>query len=81
MEYWLIATTDEQGKEGVGGGMMKRQDRKIEVLGPDRNAATNLLRRQELRYEEHRAGDLGDRTHARLAKSEPDLCHFAPVLA
>ena len=26
MEYWLIATTNEKGEEGVGGGMMRRQD-------------------------------------------------------
>ena len=45
MEYWLIATTDEKGEEGVGGGMMRRQDRKIEILGPVTNAATTLLRR------------------------------------
>jgi hypothetical protein len=25
MEYWLIATTDEKGEKGVGGGIMKKQ--------------------------------------------------------
>jgi len=24
-EYWLIATTNEKGERGVGGGMMKRE--------------------------------------------------------
>jgi hypothetical protein len=25
MEYWMFRTTDENGKETIGGGMMKRQ--------------------------------------------------------